>query len=122
VTPHSAAFGDRDAVLMTRYTDCGYRNCCAGIALWDNRYAIDVVDDGVNTKLVGVGSAADILPDRRHALRFAVRGLSLILSDNGREVLSVVDPTLVTRKSYVGLQSSTGTGRTSFANVSVRAL
>ncbi|MFD4638340.1 hypothetical protein ACFWN2_13555 [Lentzea sp. NPDC058436] len=121
VTPHSTTVADRDAVLMTRYTqrDSYYY---AGIASWGNKYAIGVVDGGANAKLVGVGSAADIVPGEKHSLRFAVRGSTLTLFDNGREVLSVVDPTLIPQESYVGLQSSTGTGRTSFANVSVRAL
>ncbi|WP_328647999.1 hypothetical protein OHS58_09915 [Amycolatopsis sp. NBC_00348] len=121
VTPHSTALNDRDAVLMTRFTtrDSYYY---AGIASWGQKYAIGVVDAGVNTKLAGTGAAADIKPEETHALRFAVQGSKLTLYDSGREVLSVVDPTLVPAESFVGLQSSTATGKTSFGNVSVHAL
>jgi hypothetical protein len=106
---------------MTRFTarDSYYY---AGIASWGRKYAIGVVDGGANTKLAGTGAAADIKPEETHALRFAVQGSKLTLYDDGREVLSVVDPTLVPAVSFVGLQSSTATGKTSFENVSVHAL
>jgi len=121
VTPHSTEVADRDAVLMTRYTgrDSYYY---AGIASWGQKYTIGVLDASVNTKLAGVGSAADIAPGVTHALRFAVKGSTLTLYDNDQVALSVVDPTLVPAGSYVGLQSSTGTGKTSFGNVSVRTV
>lgn len=120
VTPHSSAVADRDAVLMTRCTD-RQNYYYAGIASWGQQYAIGVLADGVNTKLAGTGTASDIAPDVPHRLRFAVQGSALTLYDDDRVVLSVVDPTLIPPRSYVGLQSSTPAGRTSFGEVSVRA-
>ena len=116
VTPLSAAVADRDSVLMARYTD-RLNYYYAGIASWGQKYAFGVLVDGVNTQLAGVGSATDIAANTTHHLTFALSGSSLNLYDDGTLVLSVVDPTLIPASSYVGLQTSTPTGRTAFANV-----
>lgn len=121
VTPLSSAQSDRDSVLMVRCTDRG-NYYYAGVASWGQQYAIGVLADGVNTQLAGTGSAADIAPGVTHHLTFSVSGSQLSLYDGGTLVLSVVDPTLIPDTSYVGMQSSTGTGLVSFGNVSVTTL
>lgn len=118
VTPLSTTVADRDSVLLARSTDRD-SYYYAGIASWGQKYAIGVLDDGVNTKLAGVGSAADIAVGRTHRLSFSLTGSRLELYDDGVLVASVVDPTLVPASSYVGLQTSTSTGRTRFGGVSV---
>ncbi|WP_199443532.1 hypothetical protein [Umezawaea beigongshangensis] len=119
VTPLSADVADRDTVLMARCTgrDSYYY---AGIASWGDEYAIGVVADGVNTKIAGVGDAAAVVPGTTRRLRFTLIGSTLTLHDGDRLVLTAVDPTLIPRTSYVGLQCSTHTGRSSFGAVSVR--
>ncbi|MEU0806922.1 hypothetical protein [Streptomyces sp. NPDC005970] len=120
VTPVSERVADRDNVLLARFTgrDSYYY---AGIASWGNEYAIGVMAGGVNTKLAGVGAASDIRTGETHRLRFTLNGSRLDLHDDDRLVLSVVDPTLIPARSFVGLQTSTNTGRAKFGDVSVTA-
>jgi hypothetical protein len=118
VTPLSTAVADRDSVLLARSTDRD-SYYYAGIASWGQKYAIGVMDDGVNTKLAGAGSATDIAVGQTHRLSFTLTGSRLELYDDGVLVTSVVDPTLVPASGYVGLQTSTNTGRTRFGGVSV---
>ncbi|MCX5401730.1 hypothetical protein [Streptomyces sp. NBC_00102] len=120
VTPVAEALADRDSVLLARATgrDTYYY---AGIASWGNKYAIGVMEGGVNTKLAGTGSSSEIAVNRTYRLRFALTGSRLDLYDDDRLVLSVVDPTLIPAASYVGLQSSNNTGRVKFAEVRVVA-
>jgi hypothetical protein len=54
-----------------------------------------------------------------HRLGFALSGSRLELYDGGRPVLSVVDPTLIPASSFVGLQSSTNTGKAEFGDLLV---
>lgn len=121
IMPEGKTDADKDNVVLARYTDRD-NYYYAGIGSWDQAYAIGVVEDGQNRKLAGVGSAADIVPGKAHALTFELRGQRLRLLDGGREVLDIVDPTLAPARSYVGLQTSKGGGRASFAAVSVEAL
>lgn len=120
VTPLSDTPADRDSVLLARATerDTYYY---AGVASWGNKYAIGVMEGGVNTKLAGVGSSSEIVTGLTHRLRFALTGSQLDLFDDDRLVLSVVDPTLIPAAGYVGLQVSTHTGRTKFSEVRVTA-
>ncbi|MGW0857656.1 hypothetical protein, partial [Streptomyces sp. NPDC002690] len=120
VTPLSDAPGDRDNVILARATgrDTYYY---AGIASWGNKYAIGVMEHGANTKLVGTGSDSEIETGRTYRLRFELTGSRLDLYDDGHLVLSVVDPTLIPASGYVGLQSSTGTGKAKFAALRVEA-
>lgn len=118
VTPLSQTLADRDTVLLARCTD-RQTYYYAGVASWGQQYAIGVLVEGVNTKLAGVGDAADIVPGQTHHLRFVLAGSNLALYDGDQLVLSVVDPTLIPPVSYVGMQSSTATGLAAFGNVSV---
>ncbi|MEU5029164.1 hypothetical protein [Streptomyces milbemycinicus] len=120
VTPISERVADRDNVLLARHTDRD-SYYYAGIASWGDKYAIGVMADGVNTKLAGVGTASDIGTGTTHQLRFTLNGSQLDLYDDDRLVLSVVDPTLIPAASFVGLQTSTNTGRAKFGDVSVTA-
>ena len=121
VTPQSTAVADRDTVLMIRCTD---RNnyYYAGIASWGQEYAIGVLRGGANTKLAGTGSASNVAQNVTRSLRFAVSGTTLRLFDGDREVLTVQDSSLNPNVSYVGVQATSATARTSFGNLSVHAL
>ena len=118
VTPLSSAVADRDTVLLARCTDRS-TYYYAGIASWGNKYAIGLLAEGANAKLTGVGSASDITPGTTYHLRFRLTGSALALYDGDQLVASVIDPTLIPERSYIGLQSSTATGQAAFANVSV---
>ncbi|MEV8378751.1 hypothetical protein AB0P21_38780 [Kribbella sp. NPDC056861] len=118
VTPLSQAVGERDNVLLARYTDRD-SYYYAGIASWNQKYAIGVMDNGVNTKLAGTGAATDIAVGQAHRLAFKLTGSRLDLYDNDQLVLSTNDPTLIPSTSYVGLQTTAGRAQARFAAVSV---
>ncbi|WP_160573678.1 glycoside hydrolase family protein [Actinomadura physcomitrii] len=118
ITPLSENLGDRDTVILARATDRD-TYYYAGIASWNQKYAIGVMVDGANTKLAGAGAASDIKPGETHRLRFVLEGSNLTLYDNDRKVLEVIDPTLIPTTSYVGLQTTTHTGNSKFAAVAV---
>ncbi|MGW4734362.1 hypothetical protein ACWEQC_35245 [Streptomyces shenzhenensis] len=120
VTPVSEGVPDRDNVLLARFTDRD-SYYYAGIASWGNEYAIGLMADGVNTRLAGAGHASDVRPGEARRLRFALNGSRLDLYDGDRLVVSAVDPTLIPATGFVGLHTTTNTGRAKFANVSVTA-
>jgi hypothetical protein len=72
--------------------------------------------------LDGGRQPGDIIQDTTYHLTFALSGSTLELYDGGRLVASVVDPALIPATSYVGMQSSTPTGQTSFGAATVTAL
>ncbi|MDR7275722.1 hypothetical protein [Catenuloplanes atrovinosus] len=118
ITPMDVAPGDRDNVLMARYTDRG-NYYYAGIASWGNRYAIGKLVDGTNTKLTGVGAASEIHAGTTYRLRLVVSGSTISLYDGGTLVASVTDESLAPAASYVGMQTTASTGHAAFDNVAV---
>ncbi|RMB85200.1 hypothetical protein CTZ28_13635 [Streptomyces shenzhenensis] len=77
--------------------------------------------DGVNTGLAGAGNASDVRPGEARRLTFALNGSRLDLYDGDRLVVSAVDPTLIPAAGFVGLHTTTSTGRAKFTDVSVTA-
>lgn len=118
VTPLSSGVADRDNVLMARGTD-RQNYYYAGIASWGDKYAIGKLVNGQNTKLVGVGTAADIRQNTTYRLRMVVRGAVIELYDGGTLVASAVDTSLNPPVSYAELQTTTSIGQAAFDNVSI---
>jgi hypothetical protein len=118
VTPLSGGVADRDNVLMARSTD-RQNYYYAGIASWGDKYAIGKLVNGQNTKLVGVGTAADIRQNTTYRLRMVVRGAVVELYDGGTLVASAVDTSLNPPVSYAELQTTTSMGQAAFDNVSI---
>jgi len=65
------------------------------------------------------GSANSVLAGTTYKLRFEVQGTSLRLYDGGSLVLQATDGELSPAASYVGLQTTQGTGHAAFDNVRV---
>jgi hypothetical protein len=118
VTSQDAIVGDRDNVLLTRYTD-RTNFYYAGIASWNNKYAIGKMVNGTNTKLAGVGAASDVPAGTTYHLKLVVTGPTISLYDNGTLVASATDSSLQPAASYVGLQTTASEGHAAFDNVSV---
>ena len=119
VTPMSTGVGDRDNVILARYTTRG-DYYYAGIASWGDKYAIGKLVAGANTRLTGAGSAAEIQAGVTYRLRLRVNGTTISLYDGSTLVATATDGALQPSTSYVGLQTTSSIGHAAFDNVTVR--
>lgn len=111
---------DKANILLLRATD-RQNYYYAGIGAGGHRYAIGVVEKGHDRLLATSGKADEIAAGQPHRLTFTAAGHRLQLADGERVVLSVNDPTLIPETSYVGLQTSDGGGKATFADLTVFA-
>jgi hypothetical protein len=120
-TPRSDGQADKENVLLLRYTD-RQNYYYAGIGAGGHKYVIGLVEKGHDRILVSEGTIGDLGTGSAHQLCFQAVGSRLQLFDGDRVVLAVSDPTLTPETSYVGIQTSRGDGKASFAQLEVFAL
>ena len=118
ITPMSSNAGDRDNVILARYTTRG-DYYYAGIASWGNKYAIGKLVAGANTKLTGAGLADEIRAGTTYRLRLQINGTTISLYDGSTLVATATDGSLQPSASYVGLQTTSSIGHAAFDNVTV---
>jgi len=121
VTPASAGAADCGNVILARSTDRA-NHYYAGLGADGRSYKIGILEAGQDRPLAARDHLAPAGPGGRRHLTFELQGNDLRLLDGGQLVLSVADPTLRPARSYVGLQTSQGSGRAAFSSLRVRRL